>query len=226
MATRRKTARSYSNVRRVKRNNASKNVRHKLKTHRRRHRKIIMRGGGGCTAYIFRVTNSDRIYTLKYMVVQEDMGTGKKDNVFVFWPLYTNQIEIQEVLDKCIKPEKQGSIIEKLLVGQEPITKDTTSFNLKFYLKISSTNLKYVGNNYDRVSVCSFDNNTAEVIDGALISEFDRTNLTGSPDGEAMLPDFSDSKFKEQLQFQIKLNSKGFFKKSCTDQVILCKQAM
>ena len=90
MATRRKTSSStQKNIRRVKRKNVSKNVRHKLKTHRRRHRKIVMRGGGGKLVYMITKQGRLSIYettkdvtVIRYVIFREK-SLRTKDTICV-----------------------------------------------------------------------------------------------------------------------------------------------
>jgi len=208
MAThRRKIARSA--IRRGKRNNASKNVRHQLKTHKRKHRKIVMRGGGGGVMFIFRVPNGDRIYTLKYIVVQENI-LGKKDTLFIFWPMYVTDEELKAVLRKCISEDKIDDVSRTLLEDKPEIGDNTSWLNLPYYLKISATN-----RNYDTVSVCSFDSTVAPtLIEGALLPDFDRNTLIKEPQESRRMDNPTDL---NGVKLQINMNSKGFSEKYCAN---------
>jgi len=138
MATRRKTARSFSNVRRVKRKNASKNVRHKLKTHRRKHRKIVMRGGGDTyEIYVYQINmldaNTNR-KKVKCILVQKRVS-GAKDDLFFFWPAYVTKKDLDLTLELFIKPDRMESVSSSVLPKELTLSPSDPLF-LSSYLKV------------------------------------------------------------------------------------------
>ncbi len=162
--------------------------------------------------YIFRVENSDRMYTLKYIVVQESITFGK-DNLFIFWPMYVTEEALKEVLKKCISQDKIEKVSNMLMSKKLEIGEDTIWLNLPSYLKISSTNTKKLGSNsYDTVSVCSFDNHEQIVVEDALLLNFDRITLTQGSDSEINM---ADATKLDGIKTHINMNSRGYRNHIC-----------
>lgn len=204
MATRRrKIARSA--IRRVKRTNASKNIRHKLKTHRRKHRKIIMRGGGEDSYSIFvysiNITDvrADR-KKVKCILVQKKVS-GAKDDLFFFWPSYVTRKELNATLSLFIVQDKvQG--VSSIVLPEELTLNPTDNMFLSSYLKVQPHTTKYpqlkvsIFSSYNRTITVDDMNtptvtvgageqkqeevSTAKLVDEALKDDFDREALKSS----------------------------------------------
>ena len=188
MATRRKMARSA--IRRVKRH-ASKNVRHKLKTHRRKHRKIVMRGGADDTyhVYIYSINILDpkrNRRKVKCMIVQKKVS-GAKDDLFLFWPSYTTKEELDATLKLFIDPDKIAAV-SSLILPTEKTPEPEDPLYLPSYLKIVPLPKK--GGFIERSSynpsifVVNIDDATnTTVVDSALKDDFDREVLKSTIEG-------------------------------------------
>lgn len=201
MATRRKTARSYSNVRRVKRKNVSKNVRHKLKTHRRRHRKIVMRGGGedSYSIFVYSINITDvraNRKKVKCILVQKKVS-GAKDDLFFFWPSYVTRKELNATLSLFIVQDKvQG--VSSIVLPEELTLNPTDNMFLSSYLKVQPLPKKSsfeVSRYNPTISVDDMNTptvtvgageqkqeevSTAKLVDEALKDDFDRETLKSS----------------------------------------------
>lgn len=219
MATRRSKI-AHSAIRRVKRNNASKNVRHKLKTHRRRHRKIVMRGGAGNynAHYYFKDGKTDG---LKCVLVQEAMKIGTKDTVLMFWPVYVTDDELQTMLRLYIKPGKIKDVLDKLVEGKPEFVPTIESMALPTYLKLSSVNPGINSKYNPTITVKSLVDDTSVEITDALIEPFDREKLKkdlGTFTKKGLVGQDEDSAFKDAVKYFIGMYSNSYVENLCKDE--------
>lgn len=219
MATRcRKIARSA--IRRVKRNNASKNVRHKLKTHRRRHRKIVMRGGAvNYNAHYY--FKDDESKGLKCVLVQEHMGYGTKDTVLMFWPVYVTDKQLRTMLGLYIKPDKINYVLAELLKDKPNFEPSIKSMALPKYLKLSSMKTGIASSKYNpNIAVKSLVDETSVEITDALKETFDREKLkkdlsTTTDEEKGLVGENENAEFKNAVKFFIDTYSKNYVKELC-----------
>ena len=193
---RRKIARSA--ICRVKRNNASKNIRHKLKTHRRKHRKIIMRGGGedSYSIFVYSINIKDvraNRKKVKCILVQKKVS-GAKDDLFFFWPSYVTIKELNATLSLFIVQDKvQG--VSSIVLPEELTLNPTDNMFLSSYLKVQPLPKKSsfeVSRYNPTISVDDMNTptvtvgageqkqeevSTAKLVDEALKDDFDREAL-------------------------------------------------
>jgi hypothetical protein len=195
MATRRKMARSA--IRRVKRH-ASKNVRHKLKTHRRKHRKIVMRGGGEYNAHYYFKHNK-----LQCVLVEEAMGFVTKDTLFMFWPVYVTDEELKKILKQYIKPEKINEVFKELVKDKPEFEPSIESMALPKYLKLSSMKTGRISSSYNpTITVKSLVDKTKSVETTSVETtsvETTSVETTSVEIPDALVDKFDRKKFKIQL---------------------------
>lgn len=211
-------------IQRVKRYtiNASKNAKRKLKTYRRKQRKIVMRGGAGGHMLILkrRIENANNMKI--HCIIVRETKSGEKDTLYLFWPSNVTKDEVTNVLTKFVKnDEKINEVITKLNLQSSttsPTTSQTPTY-LPQYIQIVSKPGTSMFSSYDtKIQIKNIDSpETLDYVNEALIDNFDKNrdqiiNVDNLKKEYRLLEssiDLSRDKMKDNLIFGFRFYSKN-----------------